>query len=180
METKDVLTLALAAIGATLGVVNFLLDRWRNKTRLQVRVLYGLLDRQRDVLTIRLVNKSNFPLHIERIVASSNRRMSPSFEVIVFAWNRTALLPIELHPRASLTLIAAPVAANASDVKAVKWIGVATECGYEAFAKGPAISVLKEQASVTSRFEVFLHSLKSYKQLVVGDKSPPVKNTDES
>lgn len=177
METKDYWTLAIAAVGATLGVVNFFIDRWRNRVRLEISVEYGLIDGQIAVPVVRLVNKSPFTLHIERVVVSNEKVMSPAFHVNVIERKRFISVPIAMEPRTASALLLAPVAANPSDLVEIKWVGISTECGYAGFATGPALQVIHEQATPATRFDAFAVLVKSCDDLVIRDIEPPVKRS---
>jgi len=108
MDAKDALTLALAVIGAVLGVLN----TWRNlvadRVRVRLEVGHGFLaDPSNYRLFLEIRNLSSFPVtitHVElELLGSSDHLQIPA---PLFTHGET--LPVRLESRTACTVLAMP------------------------------------------------------------------------
>ena len=64
-STKEVVTIAIAAVGAVLGILNMAFALWQKRVRLRVRVMMTLERDERICVVV--TNLSEFPVTIERV-----------------------------------------------------------------------------------------------------------------
>jgi hypothetical protein len=64
-STKEVVTIAIAAVGAVLGILNTAFALWQKRVRLRVRVMMTLERDERICIVV--TNLSEFPVTIEKV-----------------------------------------------------------------------------------------------------------------
>jgi hypothetical protein len=64
-STKEVITIAIAAVGAVLGILNMAFALWQKRVRLRVRVM--MTREQDDRIYVEVTNLSEFPVTIKSV-----------------------------------------------------------------------------------------------------------------
>lgn len=124
----DAATLAIALLGAVLGVIS----TWRNwiqdRVRLLVRPSYGLDVMGGHNICIDVVNMSSFPVTVTRIgftLLGSDRRMQ--IPRPMFTGGET--LPVSLEARTSCTVLVPLAAFEKGEIAVIDKAYVSTACG---------------------------------------------------
>lgn len=128
--TADAVTLAIAVLGAALGVLNFWRSWAADRVRVRVRVAhaYVLSGVQTHNLTIDVVNLSTFPVTVTHIgfdVNGTDRHMQ--IPMPIFTTHLT--LPVRLESRAGFTVLQPLTAFKDEQLARLRNAYVLTACG---------------------------------------------------
>lgn len=131
-STKDAITLAIACVGAVLGIINTwkALDKDRPKLRVVPKQAFGYgpsgVD-ERARLCIEVTNLSNFPLTVSEVGVLYHGTDSRGALVHHFMKNGETL-PKRLEPRTSVSIYAYPNALD-GNTRSIKCAYANTDCG---------------------------------------------------
>lgn len=143
MSWLSVVTLALAILGAGLGVLN----TWRafsmDRIRIRLRLRWSTIDQYWQVghggdplLMVEAVNLSTFPIWISK--AGFMMRKGDALEA--FKETRALSLPVRIEPRASTTIPLDPTCLESHDAGSLEGVWVATACGFRAKLTEPTLA----------------------------------------
>jgi hypothetical protein len=145
-STKDAVTLAIACVGAVLGIVNTwkALDKDRPKLRVVPKQAFlvgpaAQLD-PRTRLCIEVTNLSTFPLTVTEVGVLFNGTASRG-ALINHTLSNGSTLPQRLEPRTSVTVYAHPNAL-AGNPHRVRCAYASTDCGLRFTGKSGALEQL--------------------------------------
>lgn len=130
MDALQTSTLILAVVGAVLGVLN----TWRtfsmDRVRVRVRSQYAMrLPEGYEMLSIEVVNLSNFPVTISQIVVALANGKEGHLPLMFLGI--AGQLPTRLESRAGFTAYARPGATEDPAFAQARAIRVRTACGAE-------------------------------------------------
>jgi len=124
----EVVTFAIALLGAVLGVYN----AWRNwiqdRARLKVKVSFGRSTNGSTVFLVDLVNLSAFPItvtHIGMDLLGTDRHA----QILIPVFARGETLPVRLESRAAVTVMQPMTEAPADGWQRVRNFYALTACG---------------------------------------------------
>jgi len=145
MERSTAITLAVAVLGAVLGLIN----TWRamSQDRLRLRVVpkmafaVGPWIDERVRPCIEIVNMSTFPVTIRDagfVLKEGEKRMVPT----THAFLDGSSLPKRLESRSACTVYFAPDSLDHPDFQSIRCAFARTDCGHEARGKSGALRSL--------------------------------------
>ncbi len=149
MTVMDAVTLSVALLGATLGLINTYVILAERRVRLRV-VPMGLLPQDQDTpsLGVEVVNLSSFP-----VVIASCRFQSGRFWVKDFYYQKGIRtidgeeFPVRIEPRNSIVLQSDYASLRKSpDASKLKYVAVRTVCGKKVLASCRAMIMNLEKS----------------------------------
>lgn len=137
------ITLAIAVLGAVLGVINTWIrisqDRVKLRVAAQHSVLFTSLGTSPWHLSIQIVNLSSFPLKIVEVGLEPGRVRKSKLTIPSPMLADSGGWPRKLEPREAVTIICAPDLALHPELKYVKRAYARTECGTICSGSTPAL-----------------------------------------
>lgn len=131
----EVVTFAIALLGAVLGVYN----AWRNwiqdRVRLRVKTSWGRGAGAHEAFVIEVINLSSFPLTITHI-GFDLIGTDYHAQILIPQFTRSETLPVRLESRTSVTAIHPFAKAPADGWEVVRNVYVLTACGLKRRSNG--------------------------------------------
>lgn len=139
MNFKEISTLVIAVIGATLGITNFIRSLWKDRVRLKVSpIVLTLLENSTGKdevvsrVAITVINLSEFPLTITDVGFITNKYFKnakiSSFDNKILHGGK---FPYKLAPRTSLTAYHPNPSLFMDDLDKISGAYAITQCGSE-------------------------------------------------
>lgn len=146
--TLEIVTLAIAVVGAVLGIVN----TWRNwsqdRVRLRVRPSYALDAMGGHNICIEVVNLSSFPITVTHlgftVLGGANHMPIPR---PLFTQGES--LPVRLEARTSCTVLVPLGTLQKGQVASIDKAYASTACGLRVLGDSPALRDVVHAAATT-------------------------------
>lgn len=138
-EILPSVTLAIAVVGATLGVINTWNTLERQRVKLLVRPAYGIQAHSELLVLVEVINLSSFAVTINEIgfsMSDSRKAISPE------KLTSGEYLPVRLESRASITASFPLSALPPSNTLGKAF--AATSCGEIVFGDSPALRQIRD------------------------------------
>jgi len=144
----EVVTFAIALLGAVLGIYN----AWRNwiqdRARLRVKVSFGRSTSGARVFLIDLVNLSTFPMTVTHI-GMDLLGTDEHAQIAIPIFMRGETLPVRLEPRTSVTVTQPMAEAPANGWEVVRSFYALTACGLK--FSGGADTLNKYRSTIAAK-----------------------------
>jgi hypothetical protein len=136
-ETKDVVALVMAAVGAVLGILN----SWRmfDRDRVRIKVVprkYVTSNGDRG-LCVDVINLGYVAVTVTQLVIDLRKQRGHMFWFTP-GFYESAKLPYRLEPRASITVYVSPAAAQNPEIREGRRVIAKTACGRIFYGQSPA------------------------------------------
>ena len=136
---QTIITVALGAIGTTLGVVNFIRDIMSSRVRLRIRCYPFAILQPGNILDnigcVEVVNLSSFPVTLKEVAFEPRVRQSGRFTVRNDGCLNDKRLPVRIDPRDSVQIIYKDKNSLETMVKQSRRVIAETACGKICFGK---------------------------------------------
>jgi hypothetical protein len=151
VNVYDAITLAIAATGAVLGIMNTWQQMSKDRVRLKVTPAHALpVGRGRSgdwTLSIDVVNLSAFPVTVDEVglelVTKQHLVNTPTTTA------NGGALPVRLEPREALTVLCYPELKLHPRLREVRAAYVRCQCGTVRYGTSPALKQLVREAGAT-------------------------------
>lgn len=144
-------TLAIALVGAVLGVLNTWRTFSNDRVRLQLRAHFAFLTpSMQECLTVNVVNLSTFPLTVTGVgFELADGKTAP---LMHFSLQDGGNFPKRLEPRTSLTALLAPGAPELQVLGGAVGVFANTACGLHVVDGGRSLQVARHNLSLAGRY----------------------------
>lgn len=139
----EVVTFAIAIIGAVLGVMNFARDVWKDLTRIKVTPMSFFFESGSRGIAVEVVNLSRFPVTISSVGLWDSKGQQLPFVGEHVAGDHT---PKRLEPLTSMLLVAPWDIWETEGFQHISSAFAKTQCGRQFHGNGPALKAMVKLA----------------------------------